>query len=163
MSVRSPYILGDSKTSYFNFYPFSIRFSIWQDLFSTQRWRSIWWILLETGRTAGNIYRCLVLRSDNQKLKVRDAWTWVHGNFNLRFIHSSPTHTAAAVKAKAANWDVWRHLLYGTKNFFLAKRLENCLVSSFERRDETRRLETNFTVWGWFVMLYVKEVVTHFI
>ena len=33
----------------------------------------------------GNIYRCLVLKSDNQKLKVRDAWTWVHGNLNLRF------------------------------------------------------------------------------
>ena len=33
----------------------------------------------------GNIYRCLVLRSDNQKLKVRDAWTWVHDNFNRRF------------------------------------------------------------------------------
>ena len=33
----------------------------------------------------GNIYRCLVLKSDNQKLKVRDAWTWVHRNFNLRF------------------------------------------------------------------------------
>ena len=93
----------------------------------------------------GNIYRCLVLRSDNQKLKVRYAWNWVHGNsyhiivaeWEYLFIHSSPTHTAAAVKAKAANWDVWRHLLYGTKNFFLAKRLENCLVSSFERRDET--------------------------
>ena len=33
----------------------------------------------------GNIYRCLVLRSDNQKLKVRDAWTWVHNSFNRRF------------------------------------------------------------------------------
>ena len=33
----------------------------------------------------GAIYRCLVLRADNQKLKVRDAWTWVHNNYNLRF------------------------------------------------------------------------------
>ena len=33
----------------------------------------------------GNIYRCLVLKSDNQKIKVRDAWTWVQNNFNLRF------------------------------------------------------------------------------
>ena len=33
----------------------------------------------------GNIYRCLVLKSDNQKLKVRDAWTWVHNNFDLCF------------------------------------------------------------------------------
>ena len=32
----------------------------------------------------GNIYRCLVLRTDTQKLKLRDAWTWVHHNFNLR-------------------------------------------------------------------------------
>ena len=72
----------------------------------------------------------------------------IAAEWEFLFIHSSPTHTAAAVKAKAANWDVWRHLLYGTKNFFLAKRLENCLVSSFERRDETRRLETNFTVWA---------------
>ena len=35
--------------------------------------------LLEIIRTGenGNIYRCLVLKTDNQKLKVRDAWTWV--------------------------------------------------------------------------------------
>ena len=33
----------------------------------------------------GNIYRCIVLKTDNQKLKVRDAWTWVTNNFNLRF------------------------------------------------------------------------------
>ena len=33
----------------------------------------------------GAIYRSLVLRTDNQKLKVKDAWTWVHNNFNLRF------------------------------------------------------------------------------
>ena len=26
-----------------------------------------------------------MLRTDNQKLKVRDAWTWVQNNFNLRF------------------------------------------------------------------------------
>ena len=43
--------------------------------------------LLEIIRTGenGNIYRCLVLKTDNQKLKVRDAWTWVHDTFNLRF------------------------------------------------------------------------------
>ena len=43
--------------------------------------------LLEIIRTGenGNIYRCLVLKTDNQKLKVRDAWTWVHNTFNLRF------------------------------------------------------------------------------
>ena len=43
--------------------------------------------LLEIIRTGenGNIYRCLVLKTDNQKLKVRDAWTWVHDTFNFRF------------------------------------------------------------------------------
>ena len=40
--------------------------------------------IIRTGEN-GNIYRCLVLRADNQKIKVRDAWTWVHDNFNLRF------------------------------------------------------------------------------
>ena len=34
-------------------------------------------------------------------------------------------------------WKKTRRLLYGTKKFFPAKRLEDCLLSSFERRDET--------------------------
>ena len=30
--------------------------------------------IIRTGED-GNIYRCLVLKTDNQKLKVRDAWS----------------------------------------------------------------------------------------
>ena len=40
---------------------------------------------LVTNGEDGAIYRCLVLKTDNQKLKVRDAWTWVQNHFNLRF------------------------------------------------------------------------------
>ena len=36
----------------------------------------------------GNIYRCIVLKTDNQKLKVRDAWTWDIGKFfNTDFMY----------------------------------------------------------------------------
>ena len=38
--------------------------------------------LLRSGED-GNNY--LVLKSDNQILQVRNAWTWVQNNFNLRF------------------------------------------------------------------------------
>ena len=58
------------------------------------------------------------------------------------FIHSSPTHTAAGVKAKAANWDVY---FTEPKTFFWQN--VSKIVSSRLSRDETRRLETNFTDW----------------
>ena len=34
------------------------------------------------------------------------------------FNHTSPTHTAAAVKGKAANKDISKRLAYGPENFF---------------------------------------------
>ena len=48
------------------------------------------------------------------------------------FIHTSPTHTAAAVKAKAANKDVSRRLAYGPENFLP----ETFKQTSLEMRQE---------------------------
>ena len=110
--------------------------------------------LLEIIRTGenGNIYRCLVLKTDNQKLKVRDAWTWIHDTFNLRF---GTQFNKEFLRKKYSYlflvllfiipqlWklkqlietlrDVLRRLLYGPKNFYPDKRLW--------RRDEMFRDE----------------------
>ena len=56
------------------------------------------------------------------------------GAWEYLFFHTSPTHTAAAVKAKAANKDVSRRLAYETENFYPEK-----IKQKSKSRDETRR------------------------
>ena len=58
------------------------------------------------------------------------------GAWEYLFFHTSPTHTAAAVKAKAANKDVSRRLAYETENFYPEK-----IKQKSKSRDETRRDE----------------------
>ena len=100
--------------------------------------------IIRTGEN-GNIYRCLVLRADNQKIKMSPFFLYyiIVAVWEYPFFLSSPIHNSAAVKAKAANWDALRCFATFTlrnRKFFSSK------TSLETRRDETRWDETRWDV-----------------
>ena len=95
--------------------------------------------IIRTGEN-GNIYRCLVLRVDNQKIKMSPFFLYyiIVAVWEYPFFLSSPIHYSAAVKAKAANWDALRCCAMfnlWNRKFFSSK------TSLETRRDETRQDE----------------------
>ena len=90
--------------------------------------------IIQTGEN-GNIYRCLVLRADNQKIKMSPFFLYyiIVAVWEYLFFLTSPIHNSAAVKAKAANWDALR--------CFATFTLRNRKFSSSKTSLETRRDE----------------------